>query len=402
MILPMPYPTLQLKPGRDRPIISGHPWVFSGALQEVPATIQPGDIVDLMSARGEFVARGYINPRNSLAFRVLTWDPDEPVDQAFFDTRVQQAAELRALLERQGTNAYRLVHAEGDYLPGLIVDRFERYLVAQIHTAGMERQREAVIAALRRAVRPEGILLRNDIGVRGREGLPVGEAEVVWGAIPETITVEEAGIRYLVDPYHGQKTGFFLDQRDKRARIRECAGQAGTLLNLFSYSGSFALAGLAANPRLRTVNVDASKSALDLARQNYALNGHALEGHEFLAEDVVAYLKTRVADDARFDIVVVDPPAYAKSMESKHRALYGYETLNALAARVVAPGGYLLTCSCSGVIDMGEFESVVHGALLHARRRTQVIGSFTVSLDHPTLPGFPEDRYLKALLIRMP
>lgn len=398
----MPYPTLHLKPGRDRPIISGHPWVFSGAFQDIPASIEPGAIVDLASARGEFVARGYINPKNSLACRVLTWDQDEPIDQAFFDARIRQAATLRAGLARQGTNAYRLVHAEGDYLPGLIVDRFDRYLVAQIHTAGMERQREPVIAALRRAVEPEGILLRNDIGVRGREGLPVGAAEVVWGAMPETITVEEASIRFVVDPFHGQKTGFFLDQRDKRAHIRECAAEAETLLNLFSYSGAFALAGLAANPRLRTVNVDASRAALDLAQQNYALNGHALDGHEFVAEDVVAYLKARVAEEARFDVVVVDPPAYAKSMESKPRALYGYETLNGLAARVVASGGYLLTCSCSGVIDMAEFEGVVHGALLHARRRAQVIGSFTVSLDHPTLPGFPEDRYLKALLLHMP
>jgi 23S rRNA (cytosine1962-C5)-methyltransferase len=397
----MPYPSIALKPGRERPILSGHPWVFSGALQTLPTDVQPGDVVDLCSARGEFVARGYINPRNSLAARVLTLDPDEAVDQTFFDTRVRQAADLRAGLATQRTNAYRLIHAEGDFLPGLIVDRFDRWLVAQVHTAGMERQRETVMAALRKVMAPEGILLRNDIGVRGREGLAVGEPEVVWGEVPATVTVEEAGIPYLVDPYHGQKTGFCLDQRDKRARIREHAAGAATLLNLFSYSGSFALAALAANPRLRTVNVDASKAALDLARRNYALNGHIPEEHEFLAEDVVAFLKARVEDGARYDIVVADPPAYAKSMESKNRAMYGYETLNTLAARAVAPGGYLLTCSCSGVVTMPEFEAVVHSGLLHARRRSQVVESFTVSLDHPTLPGFPEDRYLKALLLRV-
>jgi 23S rRNA (cytosine1962-C5)-methyltransferase len=397
----MPYPIVRLKPGRQRPLLAGHPWVFSGALQDVPTSIQAGDVVDLMAAGGDFAARGYINPRNSLAFRVLTYDPDEHIDQAFFEGRIRSAQQVRAGLAAQGTNAYRLVHAEGDFLPGLIVDRFDRWLVAQVHTAGMERQREHVIAALLRVMAPEGILLRSDIGVRRREGLEVGTAEVVWGNVPEMLTIEEAGVRYLVDPYHGQKTGFFLDQRDKRARVRERAAQASSLLNLFSYSGAFALAGLAANPRLRTVNVDASKAALELARQNYALNGHDPAEHDFVSEDVVSFLRAQEQRGGRFDIVVVDPPAYAKTMEAKPRALYGYETLNSLAASVVAPGGYLLTCSCSGVVDMPEFEAVVHGGLLHARRHAQVLGSFTVSLDHPTLLGFPEDRYLKALLLRV-
>jgi 23S rRNA (cytosine1962-C5)-methyltransferase len=397
----MSYPTTHLKPGRERPILAGHPWVFSGALQMAPDGVAPGDVVDLVTARGEFVARGYFNPRTSLAVRVLTLDPDEQIDQEFFDARVREAAALRAGLPAHRTNAYRLIHAEGDFLPGLVVDQFDRWLVAQVHTAGMERQREHALAALRHVVAPEGILLRTDMGVRGREGLAVGAAEVVWGTVPPNIIIEEAGIRFAVDPYHGQKTGFFLDQRDKRARIRECAEDARTLLNCFAYSGSFALAGLAADPALHTVNVDASKAALDLARQNYVLNGHVPEAHEFVAEDVVAFLKARTQEGARYDIVVVDPPAYAKTLESKPRALYGYETLNTLAARAVAAGGYLLTCSCSGVVDLGEFEAVVHGALLQTRRRAQLIASFTVSLDHPTLPGFPEDRYLKALLLRV-
>ncbi len=397
----MSYPTLRLKSGRERPIVAGHPWVFSGAFQAIPATLQAGEVVDLVSAGGAFVARGYLNPHISLAFRALTQEPEEAIDQEFFDRRIRAAAALRASLAHQGTNAYRLVHAEGDCLPGLIVDRYDRWLVVQIHTAGMERQRDAVIEALRRAVTPDGILLRNDIGVRGREGLAVGEIEVAWGTVPEEITIEEGGIRYLVDPYHGQKTGFYLDQRDKRARIREHATTAASLLNLFAYSAAFALAGLAANPSLRTVNVDASKAALDLARRNYTLNGRAIAAHEFVAADVVAFLKEQTQQDAHWDIVVVDPPAYAKSLDNKNRALYGYETLNTLAARAVAPGGLLLTCSCTGVIDMGEFEAVVHKAFLHARRRSQVIAAFTLSLDHPTLLGFAEDRYLKALLLRV-
>lgn len=399
------YPVARLKPGRERPILSGHPWIFSGALQSTPPDLAPGAVVDVVSARDEFTARGYLNPRNSLALRVLTLDPDEAIDAAFFARRIRDAAALRAPLARADTNAYRLIHAEGDFLPGLIVDRYDRWLVAQIHTAGMERQRDLVIAALRDTLQPEsileGILVRNDLGARGREGLAVGAPEVVWGAVPERVTVREAGVAYHVDPYHGQKTGFFLDQRDKRARMAACALGAASLLNCFAYTGGFALAALAANPSLRTVNVDASKSALDLARENFRLNGHDPDAHEFAAEDVGAFLKARIEAAATYDIVVVDPPAYAKTLESKNRALYGYEQLNALAGRVVAPGGYLLTCSCSGAVSLPEFEAVVHGALLRIRRRAQVIDTFTVSLDHPTLLGFPEDRYLKALLLRV-
>ncbi|HYM26732.1 MAG TPA: class I SAM-dependent rRNA methyltransferase, partial [Steroidobacteraceae bacterium] len=395
------YPVVRLKPGRDRPLLLGHPWVFSGALQEVPADLAPGEVVDLHSARGEFVARAYLNPRNSLAARVLTDDPEQAIDEAFFAARIRQAAALRASLERGDTNAYRVVHAEGDRLPGLIVDRYDRWLVAQVHTAGIERLRTPALAALGGVLAPEGILLRNDLGVRAREGLPVGGVEVVAGSVPEEAVISEGGIRYYVDLRHGQKTGFFLDQRDKRARIREHAADARTLLNLFAYSGGFALAALAGNPALRTTNVDASAAAMELARRNYALNGHDPAGHGFVTGDAVAYLKERVAEGARYDVVIADPPAYAKSQASKARALYGYDTLNTLAARVVASGGLLLTCSCTGVVDLAEFEAVVQGALLHARRHAQLIESFTVSLDHPTLLGFPEDRYLKALLLRV-
>jgi 23S rRNA (cytosine1962-C5)-methyltransferase len=395
------YPVVRLKPGRERPLLLGHPWVFSGALQEVPTGLAPGEVVDLCSARGEFVARAYLNPRNSLAARVLTDDPAEAIDEAFFARRIHQAVELRAGLERAGTNAYRVIHAEGDRLPGLIVDRYDRWLVVQVHTAGIERQRAPVLAALGSVLAPEGILLRSDLSARAREGLPVGGVEVAAGSVPEEAVITEGGIRYYVDLRHGQKTGFFLDQRDKRARIREHAAAARTLLNLFAYSGGFALAALAGNPALRTTNVDASAAAMELARRNYALNGHDPAAHGFVTGDAVAYLKERAAEEAHYDLVIADPPAYAKSQASKARALYGYDALNTLAARMVAPGGLLLTCSCTGVVDLAEFEAVVQGALLHARRHAQLIESFTVSLDHPTLLGFPEDRYLKALLLRV-
>jgi len=283
----------------------------------------------------------------------------------------------------------------------LIVDRYDRWLVAQFHTAGVERDRALILEALASAIQPEGILARDDVNARGREGLVVGGAAVAYGDLPETVEIREGAVRYLVDPYHGQKTGFFLDQREKRARIAELASHAKSLLNCFSYSGGFGLAGLAGNPALRTVNVDSSAPALEPARRNYMLNGHDTAAHGFIDNDVTRYLQSASDSDETFDIVILDPPAFAKSLSAKEKALRAYERLNTLGVQVVEPGGLLLTCSCSGGVDAAEFEAAERVALARAGRSAQIIASFGPSLDHPTLPGFVEDRYLKALLLRV-
>ncbi len=349
------------------------------------------------------MARGHLNSRNSLAFRLLTRDPHEVIDKEFYLRRIERALRLRGLLSRQ-VNAYRLVHAEADFLPGLIVDRYDRWLVVQFHTAGVDSQRRDIVDALWQVVMPEGILVRDDIAARRREGLLAGEVSLLRGNVPESIEIQEGQVRYLVDPWHGQKTGFFLDQRDKRSCIGDLARHAMSLLNCFSYSGGFALAGLATNPSLCTVNVDTSSAALELARRNYLLNGHASENgqqHEFIASDVNAYLKEAAEVGKIFDIVILDPPAFAKSLAMKQRAVRGYELLNTRGMRVLAPGGLLLTCSCSGGLDLAEFETAVQQGLRASQRSAQLLASFGPSLDHPTLPAFPENRYLKALLFRL-
>ncbi len=410
---PPSYPTLRLRPGREYTLLNGHPWLFSGAFQnlsDLPRETPPGAVIDVVAsvASGAWVARGHLNANNSLAFRALTLDREEAIDQAFYERRIARALQLRRLLPPT-TNAYRLVHAEADGLPGLIVDRYDHWLVAQFHTAGVERQRDLIISALVEAIaqaedRPiEGIVARDEVKIREREGLTVSGASVVYGLVPDDIEIIENGVRYYIDPLRGQKTGFFLDQRDKRARIAELARQspdATRMLNLYSYSGGFALAALEGNPALHTVNVDSSGPALELARRNYALNQRLSdEAHQFVAEDVTRYLRSALAAGDHFDIVVVDPPAFAKSQQVKERALRAYEALNAQASQVVAPGGVLLTCSCSGAINADEFEGAVRQGLRLAKRSAQIIGSFGPSVDHPTLPGFTEDRYLKALLL---
>lgn len=400
MAAPTKYPTLRLRPGRDYAVQAGHPWLFSGAFEQLPADLPAGSVADVVANSGEWVARGHLNAKNSLAFRVLTRDVEEAIDEDFYVRRVERAQRPRALLATD-LNTYRVINAEADFLPGLIVDRFDRWLVAQFHTAGVERQRAMIIEALRRVLAPEGILARDDVRVRQREGVPMGGGSIAWGAVPETIEINEYGVRYLVDPWGGQKTGFFLDQREKRRLIAELARNATSLLNSFSYSGGFALAALAKNPALRTVNVDTSAPALDLARRNYTLNGHDPEAHVFIEGDVSRYLPEVANTEERFDVVVVDPPAFAKNIGMKDNALRGYETLNMNAARVTGPEGLLLTCSCSGAVDAAEFEAAVRQGLLRAGRAAQLIATFGPSLDHPWLLGFPEDRYLKALLFRV-
>jgi 23S rRNA (cytosine1962-C5)-methyltransferase len=393
-------PHVTLQPGRDYTLLHGHPWLFSGAFRALPADAPAGIVADVSNAAGEWLARGHLNARNSLAFRVLTRTPDEAIDEAFYRRRVERAASLRRLLPAAVTG-YRLVNAEADGLPGLIVDRYDRWLVTQFSTAGVERQRELILDALEQALAPEGILVRDDIRVREREGLPVGGATIARGEVPEEIEISEGVVRYLIDPHGGQKTGFFLDQREKRQRTHQLAPQLTSLLNLYAYSGGFALAALAGNPAIHTVNVDSSGPALALARRNYALNGHDPEAHGFEERDVIRYLQAAGDTRQRFDLVVVDPPAFARSHAKKERALHAYEQLNALAARIVAADGLMLTCSCSGAVNAIEFETAVRAGLVRAGRRSQLIEAFGPALDHPTLLGFPEDRYLKALLLRL-
>lgn len=399
------YPTLRLKPGRDYTLRQGHPWLFSGAFERLPREIAPGAVVDVTTHDGQWLARGHLNAANSLAFRILTREREETIDTAFFARRLREAQAVRALLPADVT-AYRLAHSEADGLPGLIVDRYDRWLVAQISSAGMEAQRAEVIGALREALGADavaGIVMRDDVRARAREGLVVGAALIAWGEVPEEIAIVEHGVRYTVTPLSGQKTGFFLDQRDKRARIGALAPHASSLLNLYAYSGGFALAALASNPNLRTVNVDSSESALAQARRNYALNGHDPSDprHEFAEEDVRRYLARASAAGERFDLVVVDPPAFAKSLSQRDKALHAYESLNSRALQVTAPGGLMLTCSCSGGVNAEEFETAVRQALAHESRSARIIESFGPSLDHPSLLGFSEDRYLKALLLRV-
>src|SRR5581483_8022562 len=360
------YPTASLKPRKEESLQNGHLWIFSGALQQLPRWIEPGGLVDVKSATGAFVARGYYNPRTDIAIRILTRDAGETIDYDFVRGRLQNAVALRQVFDTEHTNAYRLVNAEGDGLPGLIVDRYAEILVAQIHTLGMEQLRPLLIEALMDETGARGLLLRNDSQSRRREGLEVEEPQVAAGVVPTQVAIRENGVLFLVDPWEGQKTGFFLDQRDKREALRKYS-RGKRVLNCFSYSGGFSVYAALTSSATHVTSVDVSEPAIEAARQHFVLNGLDPNEHEFHITDVFDYLEEAVQRGELFDVVVLDPPAFARSQKARAQALKAYRRLNTLGMQVLRPGGILLTCSCSGVVGMDD----VLGTLSQAAQRLQ-------------------------------
>lgn len=400
MSLSIQYPTASLKPHREESLQGGHLWIFSGALQQPPHWIEPGGLVDVKSSTGQFVARGYYNPRTDIAIRLLTRNIEQAIDVDFLRKRIRSAVDLRKVFDPNKTNTYRLINSEGDGLPGLIVDRFAEILVAQMHTAGIERLRSRLIDALMEETDTRGILLRNDSQSRRREGLELEEPQVVTGGVPMQVTVRENNVLFLVDPWQGQKTGFFLDQRDKREALRKYT-QAKRVLNCFSYSGSFSVYAALTSEKTRVTSVDISAPAIESARQNFILNGLDPNHHQFLVADVFDYLEQAQGAGEQFDVVVLDPPAFAKTQSARAQALKAYRRLNTLGMQVLRPGGILLTCSCSGVIGMNDLLGALSQSAQRLQRTVQLLETFSYGVDHPLNLAMPETAYLKAVFCRI-
>jgi len=393
-----------LKPGRDKNLRQFHPWVFSGAIDESRsklADVPPGGLVDVRDSSGEFVARGYYNPHSQIRIRALTWDQNDAIGPAWWRVRIAHAVAARESLAQRGdVTAYRLVNAENDGLPGLIVDRYADFLVIQALTYGVEAAKEGIVEALAGLLKPAGIVERSDVDTRQKEGLSEAVG-VLWGdPPPNPLEVVEFGVRYPVDVYAGHKTGFYLDQRDSRRWLLDCSGLAGAeVLNAFSYTGSFGVCA-ALRGAQRIVNIDSSQPALGVARQAMALNGLDRVAAEYIAADVFQQLRLYRDEGREFDVVILDPPKFAHSQGQLDRALRGYKDINLLAFQILRPGGLLVTFSCSGLVDPDLFQKVVFGASVDAERQAQVVGWLGQPEDHPTLLSFPEGRYLKGLVCR--
>ena len=396
--------TIYLQPGKDKPVRQRHPWIFSGAVARVEGQPGPGDLVDVADARGEWLARGYYNARSQIVVRLLTWQRDEapggPGDAAFWHTRLAAAAAMRAELPLEPeTTAYRLVYAESDGLPGLVVDRYGDWLVVQFLTLGVEVRRELLLGLLVELFAPRGIVERSDATVRRQEGLELRSGLVRGDAPPPDLEIREHGLRFRVDLLGGQKTGFYVDQRENR-RIVGARARDRRVLNAFSLTracGGYALAGGAAH----VTNVDTSYDALVGAEAALRLNGFDPDRQaESICGDVFQVLRTFRDEGRQFDLVILDPPKFARSKAELEGATRGYKDINLLGLKLLAPGGLLATFSCSGLVTPDLFQKIVFGASIDAGRSAQIIAKLSQGPDHPILLSFPEGEYLKGLMVR--
>ena len=384
----------RLTKGKHTRIISGHPWVYANEIIEVSEGAEPGDIVDVLDYGGEFVGRGYLNPRSQITIRLLTRE-EETIDRAFFAARLQRALDYRRRVV-PGQNSSRLVHAEADFLPGLVVDKFGDYLVFQTLALGMDLWKETLVSLLREMVSPRGIYERNDAPVRELEGLEqtMGFASEPFDTLVE---IEENGLKVLVDIQRGQKTGYFLDQRENRFAVRRhCDG--ASVLDCFCYSGGFSLNAAAGGAR-EVLGIDQGQGAIDLARANAMENRFAAcsfeQGNVF---DVLRQMQRR---GRSFDVVVLDPPAFAKSRSALPGAVRGYKEINLRALKILRPGGTLVSCSCSHHLSEDMLLEIVREAAADAGVVLRLMEKRGAARDHPVLVPAPETGYLKCLILEV-
>jgi 23S rRNA (cytosine1962-C5)-methyltransferase len=392
---------LFLKPGRDKPVNNRHPWVFSGAIHHVEGNPAPGTLVQVVDKNGRYLATAYYNPHSQIRARILTWT-DEAIDADFWLTKIQQAIAGRTLLNLEpATNAYRLINAEADELPGLVMDKYGDYLVMQCLTLGIDRRKKMIARLLADLIKPKAIIERSDASVRAKEGLKK-ETGTLWGEPPQTpITIQENAFSFDVDLLSGHKTGFYLDQRDNRALVGRPEFVKGKeVLNVFAYTGGFAVYAAAYGAQ-RIINVDTSREALKLAEQNIIRNGGERPFDEYLLGDAFAVLRDYRDNGRSFDMVILDPPKFAHSKRDLDKASRGYKDLNWLALRLLKPGGILATFSCSGLLSADLFQKIVFSAAVDAGRTVQILHHLHQGPDHPTLLTFPESAYLKGLLCRV-
>ena len=370
---------------------SGHPWIYRTD-SRVPDGLESGDIVRVHDERGRFLGQACLSLTSKITLRRISRS-DQPVDVDFFRQRIAAAAQLRRSLF-PGDNAWRVIHGDGDGLPGLVVDRYGEYLSVQFLIPAMDRRRDLLVPLLVEQFACKGIMNRSDSAVRALEGLPA-EKGVLWGQVPDTVSIREGQLELTVSLEHGQKTGSFLDQRENHLVAgRYAHGQA---LDCFSYIGGFALQ--MARKAERVTAVDSSASACAQIRENAALN--RIGNVDVVNENAFEFLRAQVDDGRRYDTIVLDPPAFAKNRESIRSGLRGYKEINLRAMQLLNPGGYLITASCSHHIDEPAFEAMLQASAADARREVQIIEKRGAGRDHPVLLALRETRYLKCYVLRV-
>lgn len=393
-------PKLILKKAREKSLLRRHPWIFSGAVQKTEGSPKIGETVDVVSSSGKWLASAAYSPESQITARVWSFEQGVTIDAAFFKTRVEACIQAR---RTQGLDipegACRLIGAESDGLPGVVVDRYGDWLSGQFMTAGAERWKADIAAAMLELTGCKGFWDRSDSDIRIKEGLTPHSGLLLGDEPPELVEIDESPARFLVDIRSGHKTGYYLDQRENR---RAVAGHCRDkdVLNCFSYTGGFGLMALLGGAA-SCINMDVSAPALDLARRNVELNGLPGGNVEYRAADVFETLREYRTAGRTFDVIVLDPPKFVESRSQLQKACRGYKDINLSALRLLRPGGLLFTFSCSGLISDDLFQKVVAGAALDAQRDARIVRRFTQAPDHPVGLNFPEGSYLKGLLVQV-
>lgn len=392
-------PAITLKTDREKSLLRRHPWIFSGAIECIDGMPASGDTVPVRDAAGGFLAWAAYNPDSQIAARVWSWDEKDVIDKAFFRSRIADALSARSTFGlEQNSNGMRIVHGESDGLPGLIVDKYGDLLVMQLGSAGAEHWRDTLADILQELCSPVCIFERSDSDGRKLEGLPV-RSGIVRGTLPDRVEVIENGLSFAVDVATGQKTGFYLDQRDNRA-LTGTLTKNKDVLNCFCYTGGFSLYALRGGAK-SVLSIDSSQEALQLAQTNVELNGLDASRTEWQCADVFEALRKLRDQNRKFDLIVLDPPKFAPTAAFAEKAARAYKDINLLGFKLLNPGGLLFTYSCSGGISDDLFQKIIAGAALDAGVNAQIVKKLHAAADHPVLLSFPEGAYLKGLVLRV-
>jgi len=392
--------SVKLKKGKEKAVRQMHPWVFSGAIDQIKGNPENGDIVMVNDSNNAFLAYGFFNDKSRVAVRLLEWNQETEIDESWWRKKIKTAVKHRDNLNSKGTNTYRLIFSEADFLPGLIVDRYADFLSVQILTSGIERIKGVILDELQQLLKPKGIFDKSDASARAHEGMDASSGGILMGSEPpEFVNVKENGVLYQVNIAEGQKSGFYCDQRDNRKWVAEYT-KGKKVLDCFSYSGGFSLNAISKGAK-EVISVDSSALALETLKRNIEGNNFTETPHRLIQSDVNKQLRVFRDENEKFDVIILDPPKYAPSRSALTKASRAYKDLNRMAMLLLNEGGLLATYSCSGAVDMNMFKQIIAWAALDAGKEVQFIQQFSQAADHPVRSSFPEGEYLKGLLCRV-
>ena len=392
--------SVKLKKGKEKAVRQLHPWVFSGAIDQIKGNPDNGDIIRVTDSNNDFLAYGFFNSKSRVAVRLLEWNLETEINESWWRRKIKIAVKHRDELNTEDTNTYRLIFSEADFLPGLIVDRYADFLSVQILTSGIENIKHIILDELQQLLSPKGIFDRSDASARAHEGMEASSGGILLGTEPpEFVSVKENGIFYQVNIAEGQKSGFYCDQRDNRKWVADHVKDK-KVLDCFSYSGGFSLNAMAKGAK-EVISVDSSAPALDTLKRNMEINDFNSIPHRLIQSDVNKQLRAFREVNEKFDVIILDPPKYAPSRSALTKASRAYKDLNRMAMLLLEEGGLLATYSCSGAVDISMFKQIIAWAALDAGKEVQFIQQFSQPADHPVRSSFPEGEYLKGLLCRV-